>query len=166
MLKVMTIFGTRPEAIKMAPLVKALQAAPDMEPIVTVTAQHRDMLDQVLNLFNITPDYDLNIMSQGQTLYDVTNRALMGLKDVLEEAKKIEREIIQWRKDLHKIPELNLYLPKTTKYVEEKAQKLGFELLVKNEENRTNTLISVYREGIIIKSIISASVIASLAVLA
>ena len=87
MLKVMTIFGTRPEAIKMAPLVKALQAAPDMEPIVTVTAQHRDMLDQVLNLFNITPDYDLNIMSQGQTLYDVTNRALMGLKDVLEEAK-------------------------------------------------------------------------------
>ena len=87
MLKVMTIFGTRPEAIKMAPLVKALEAAPDMEPIVTVTAQHRDMLDQVLNLFNITPDYDLNIMSQGQTLYDVTNRALMGLKDVLEEAK-------------------------------------------------------------------------------
>ena len=87
MLKVMTIFGTRPEAIKMAPLVKALQAAPDMEPIVTVTAQHRDMLDQVLNLFNITPNYDLNIMSQGQTLYDVTNRALMGLKDVLEEAK-------------------------------------------------------------------------------
>ena len=58
-----------------------------MEPIVTVTAQHRDMLDQVLNLFNITPDYDLNIMSQGQTLYDVTNRALLGLKDVLEEAK-------------------------------------------------------------------------------
>jgi len=85
MLKVMTIFGTRPEAIKMAPLVKALEAAPDMEPIVTVTAQHRDMLDQVLNLFNITPDYDLNIMSQGQTLYDVTNRALLGLKDVLEE---------------------------------------------------------------------------------
>ena len=59
MLKVMTIFGTRPEAIKMAPLVKALEAAPDMEPIVTVTAQHRDMLDQVLNLFNITPDLRL-----------------------------------------------------------------------------------------------------------
>ena len=56
----------------MAPLVKALEAAPDMEPIVTVTAQHRDMLDQVLRLFDITPDYDLNIMSQGQTLYDVT----------------------------------------------------------------------------------------------
>ena len=68
MLKVMTIFGTRPEAIKMAPLVKALEAAPDMEPIVTVTAQHRDMLDQVLNLFNITPDYDLNIMSRRPNL--------------------------------------------------------------------------------------------------
>ncbi len=87
MLKVMTIFGTRPEAIKMAPVVKALEVAPDMESIVTVTAQHRDMLDQVLHLFNITPDYDLNIMSQGQTLYDVTDRALMGLKSVLEEAR-------------------------------------------------------------------------------
>lgn len=87
MLKVMTIFGTRPEAIKMAPVVKALQAAPDMEAIVTVTAQHREMLDQVLDLFAITPDYDLNIMSQGQTLYDVTTRALEGLKDVLKEAK-------------------------------------------------------------------------------
>ena len=87
MLKVMTIFGTRPEAIKMAPLVKALEAAPDMESIVTVTAQHRDMLDQVLHVFKITPDYDLNIMSQGQTLYDVTTRALMGLKDVLEQAQ-------------------------------------------------------------------------------
>lgn len=87
MLKVMTIFGTRPEAIKMAPVVKALAEAPDMEPIVTVTAQHRDMLDQVLRLFDITPDYDLNIMSPGQTLYDVTDRALLGLKSVLEEAK-------------------------------------------------------------------------------
>lgn len=87
MLKVMTVFGTRPEAIKMAPVVKALEAAPDMEPIVTVTAQHREMLDQVLHLFHIKPDYDLNIMSQGQTLYDVTTRALMGLKDVLEKAK-------------------------------------------------------------------------------
>lgn len=86
-LKVMTVFGTRPEAIKMAPLVKALEAAPDMEPIVTVTAQHRDMLDQVLQLFHITPDFDLNIMSTGQTLYDVTDRALMGLKDVIEKAK-------------------------------------------------------------------------------
>lgn len=87
MLKVMTVFGTRPEAIKMAPVVKALEEAPDMEPIVTVTAQHREMLDQVLHLFHIKPDYDLNIMSQGQTLYDVTTRALMGLKDVLEKAK-------------------------------------------------------------------------------
>lgn len=87
MLKVMTIFGTRPEAIKMAPVVKALEAAPDMESIVTVTAQHREMLDQVLHLFSIAPDYDLNIMSQGQTLYDVTCRALMGLQEVLKEAK-------------------------------------------------------------------------------
>ena len=87
MLKVMTIFGTRREAIKMAPVVKALAEAPDMDPIVTVTAQHRDMLDQVLRLFDITPDYDLNIMSPGQTLYDVTDRALLGLKSVLEEAK-------------------------------------------------------------------------------
>lgn len=86
-LKVMTVFGTRPEAIKMAPLVKALEAAPDMEPIVTVTAQHREMLDQVLHLFNISPDYDLNIMSAGQTLYDVTDKALIGLKGVIEEAK-------------------------------------------------------------------------------
>lgn len=87
MLKVMTVFGTRPEAIKMAPVVKALEAAPDMEAIVTVTAQHREMLDQVLHLFSITPDYDLNIMSASQTLYDVTTKALLGLKDVLEEAK-------------------------------------------------------------------------------
>lgn len=87
MLKVMTVFGTRPEAIKMAPVVKALEAAPDMEAIVTVTAQHREMLDQVLHLFSIIPDYDLNIMSAGQTLYDVTTKALLGLKDVLEEAK-------------------------------------------------------------------------------
>lgn len=87
MLKVMTIFGTRPEAIKMAPVVKALEAAPDMEAIVTVTAQHREMLDQVLNLFHITPQYDLNIMCQGQTLYDVTSKALMGLRDVIADAK-------------------------------------------------------------------------------
>lgn len=87
MLKVMTVFGTRPEAIKMAPLVKALQAAPDMEAIVTVTGQHREMLDQVMDLFAIKPDFDLNIMSQGQTLYDVTTKSLLGLKEVLEEAK-------------------------------------------------------------------------------
>ncbi len=86
-LKVMTVFGTRPEAIKMAPLVKALEASPDMEPIVTVTAQHREMLDQVLHLFQIEPTFDLNIMSAGQTLYDVTTKALLGLRSVLEEAK-------------------------------------------------------------------------------
>lgn len=83
-LKVMTVFGTRPEAIKMAPLVKALEQAEDMKSIVAVTAQHREMLDQVLILFEITPDYDLNIMSKGQTLYDVTNKTLEGLKEVLE----------------------------------------------------------------------------------
>lgn len=87
MLKVMTIFGTRPEAIKMAPVVKALEESPDMESIVCVTAQHREMLDQVLHLFDIEPDYDLNIMSQGQTLFDVTTKALLGLKEVLEAAK-------------------------------------------------------------------------------
>ncbi|MEE3380659.1 MAG: UDP-N-acetylglucosamine 2-epimerase (non-hydrolyzing) [Succiniclasticum sp.] len=87
-LKVMTVFGTRPEAIKMCPLVMELRKHPDtIEPIVAVTAQHREMLDQVLELFGIVPDYDLNIMKGGQTLYDVTTRALMGLKDVLEQAK-------------------------------------------------------------------------------
>lgn len=83
-IKLMTVFGTRPEAIKMCPLVLEMQKYPDfIEPIVAVTAQHREMLDQVLQLFKITPDYDLNIMTAGQTLYDVTGRALAGLKDVL-----------------------------------------------------------------------------------
>ena len=87
-LKLMTIFGTRPEAIKMCPLVLAMGKYPDyIEPIVAVTAQHREMLDQVLELFNIKPDYDLNIMASGQTLYDITTRALTGLKEVIEEAK-------------------------------------------------------------------------------
>ena len=87
-LKVMTIFGTRPEAIKMCPLVLEMRKYPDyIEPIVAVTAQHREMLDQVLELFDIMPDYDLNIMQAGQTLYDITTRALMGLKEVIEEAK-------------------------------------------------------------------------------
>lgn len=87
-LKIMTVFGTRPEAIKMCPLVLEMRKYPDyIEPIVAVTAQHREMLDQVLELFNIVPDYDLNIMTNGQTLYDVTTRALMGLKDVMESAK-------------------------------------------------------------------------------
>lgn len=87
-IKLMTVFGTRPEAIKMCPLVLEMRKYPDyIEPIVAVTAQHREMLDQVLGLFDIKPDYDLNIMQAGQTLYDVTTRALMGLKEVLEEAK-------------------------------------------------------------------------------
>ena len=87
-IKLMTVFGTRPEAIKMCPLVLEMQKYPDfIEPIVAVTAQHREMLDQVLQLFAIKPDYDLNIMTDGQTLYDVTGRALAGLKDVLAEAQ-------------------------------------------------------------------------------
>lgn len=84
----MTVFGTRPEAIKMCPLVQELRRHPDtLEPIVAVTAQHREMLDQVLDLFGIVPDYDLNIMQGGQTLYDVTTRALTGLKEVMEKAR-------------------------------------------------------------------------------
>lgn len=87
-IKVMTIFGTRPEAIKMAPLVLELKKYPDIFlPIVTVTAQHREMLDQVLNIFGITPDYDLNIMQERQTLTDVTTRGLMGLDKVMKEVK-------------------------------------------------------------------------------
>lgn len=81
-IKVMTVFGTRPEAIKMAPLVKELEKAEGIESIVAVTAQHREMLDQVLDLFEIKPDYDLNIMSKGQTLYDVTNKTLDGMQEV------------------------------------------------------------------------------------
>jgi UDP-N-acetylglucosamine 2-epimerase (non-hydrolysing) len=88
MKKVMLVFGTRPEAIKMAPLVKEFQKYPeDFETIVCVTAQHREMLDQVLNLFEITPDFDLDIMKPGQDLYEVTCNILMGLRGVLEEAK-------------------------------------------------------------------------------
>ena len=79
-IKVMTVFGTRPEAIKMAPSVLELQKHPDtITPVVAVTAQHREMLDQVLNLFNITPDHDLDIMAQGQTLFDITTKAMKGL---------------------------------------------------------------------------------------
>ena len=87
-LRLMTVFGTRPEAIKMCPLVLEMHKYPEyIEPIVAVTAQHREMLDQVLELFNIKPDYDLNIMASGQTLYDITTRALNGLKEVIEDAK-------------------------------------------------------------------------------
>lgn len=88
MKKIMLVFGTRPEAIKMAPLVKEFQKHPaQFQTIVCVTGQHREMLDQVLSLFEITPDYDLNIMKQGQDLYDVTARVLVGMRDVLKEVQ-------------------------------------------------------------------------------
>lgn len=84
----MLVFGTRPEAIKMAPLVKALQKkSREFQTIVCVTGQHREMLDQVLQIFDIQPDYDLNIMKQGQDLYDVTARVLIGMRDVLKEVQ-------------------------------------------------------------------------------
>ena len=92
MRKVMLIFGTRPEAIKMCPLVKEFQK--DMinfKTVVCVTAQHREMLDQVLYVFNVKPEYDLNIMKQGQDLYDITSRVLLGLRDVL---KKEQPDIV------------------------------------------------------------------------
>lgn len=92
MKKVMLVFGTRPEAIKMAPLVKAFQKESDkFQTIVCVTGQHREMLDQVLAIFDIKPDYDLNIMKQGQDLYDVTSRVLLGMRDVL---KKVRPDIV------------------------------------------------------------------------
>jgi UDP-N-acetylglucosamine 2-epimerase (non-hydrolysing) len=87
MIKVMTLFGTRPEAIKMAPLVKALEAEPEIESVVVVTAQHREMLDQVLALFDITPKHDLNIMKAGQTLSEITSRVLLGVEEVLKYEK-------------------------------------------------------------------------------
>lgn len=86
MKKIMLVFGTRPEAIKMAPLVKEFQKYPeDFRTIVCVTGQHREMLDQVLEIFEIKPDYDLNIMKQGQDLYDVTAKVLLGMRDILKE---------------------------------------------------------------------------------
>ncbi len=85
---ILLVFGTRPEAIKMAPLVKELEKYPeDFKTVVCVTGQHREMLDQVLRLFEITPDYDLNIMKQGQDLYDVTARVLVGMRDVLKQVR-------------------------------------------------------------------------------
>lgn len=87
MKKIMLVFGTRPEAIKMAPLVKEFQKYPDLfETIVCVTGQHREMLDQVLDIFDIKPDFDLNIMKPGQDLYDVTSRVLLGMREVLKES--------------------------------------------------------------------------------
>lgn len=87
MKRIMTIFGTRPEAIKMAPLVLQLKKDEQLEPIVVVTAQHREMLDSVLDTFGIEPDYDLNVMKQGQTLSEVTSRVLTGLESVIKQAK-------------------------------------------------------------------------------
>lgn len=88
MKKIMLTFGTRPEAIKMCPLVKAFQSCPDdFETVVCVTGQHREMLDQVLRVFDVRPDYDLNIMKQGQDLYDITTRILLGMRDILQEVK-------------------------------------------------------------------------------
>ncbi|MBR6161166.1 MAG: UDP-N-acetylglucosamine 2-epimerase (non-hydrolyzing) [Bacteroidales bacterium] len=88
MKKILLVFGTRPEAIKMCPLVKELQKFPsDFETIVCVTGQHREMLDQVLKIFEVKPDYDLNIMKHGQDLYDVTSKVLLGMRDVLKEVR-------------------------------------------------------------------------------
>ncbi len=93
-MKILSIFGTRPEAIKMAPIVRALNKHADFTSIICVTAQHRQMLDQVLKLFEITPDYDLNIMSPGQDLFDVTSKALLGLRDVIRKEKP-DRVLVQ-----------------------------------------------------------------------
>lgn len=87
MKKIMCVFGTRPEAIKMAPVVKAIEQDENLQSIVAVTAQHREMLDQVLQLFHIVPDYDLNLMKQGQTLTDITAGVLHGLEDILKKEK-------------------------------------------------------------------------------
>lgn len=86
-IKVLTVFGTRPEGIKMAPIIKIMEKRDEIESITCITAQHREMLDQVLNLFNIKPDYDLNIFKPGQTLTEITMRALRGLENVIEEVK-------------------------------------------------------------------------------
>ncbi len=86
-IKVMSVFGTRPEAVKMAPVVQAIRLRPELESIVAVTAQHREMLDQVLEVFNIQPDYDLNIMQPGQTLTQITTRAMNGLEEIFIQAK-------------------------------------------------------------------------------
>ena len=95
-LRVMTVFGTRPEAVKMAPVVQRLRATPSVETRVCVTAQHRQMLDQVLHLFAIQPDYDLNVMRPGQTLAEVTSSVLQGLEPVLvQEPVRVLQEQVQ-----------------------------------------------------------------------
>ena len=87
MKKVMTVFGTRPEAIKMCPLVVEMKKREELQVVVCVTAQHRQMLDQVLKTFDVTPDYDLNIMKDRQTLFDITTNILNGIKEVLEKER-------------------------------------------------------------------------------
>ena len=86
-MKVLTVFGTRPEAIKMAPLVKRLKEEPEIESILCVTAQHREMLDQVLELFELVPDYDLNIMKPNQTISQITSNVIMGLEEVYQKER-------------------------------------------------------------------------------
>ena len=83
MIKVLSVFGTRPEAIKMCPLVKEMELCSEMESVVCITAQHRQMLDQVLEVFEIRPDYDLNVMSRCQTLFDITAKVICGLKEYI-----------------------------------------------------------------------------------
>ena len=108
MKKIMLVFGTRPEAIKMCPLVKEFQKYPkEFETIVCVTGQHREMLDQVLTIFDVKPDYDLNIMKQGQDLYDVTARVLTGMRDVfkywcMETLPPARR--LPWRRSISRFP--------------------------------------------------------------
>ena len=86
-MKIMTVFGTRPEGVKMAPIIKAIDKRADIDQVVCITAQHREMLDQVINLFEIKPDYDLDIFKPGQTLTDITTNALKGLEDVIKKEK-------------------------------------------------------------------------------
>ena len=86
-IKVLTVFGTRPEGIKMAPIIKEMEGREEIESVTCITAQHREMLDQVLNLFDIEPDYDLNIFSPGQSLTEITVKALRGLEETIEEVK-------------------------------------------------------------------------------
>ena len=87
MKKIMLVFGTRPEAIKMCPLVMELKTRKNLQTIVCVTGQHREMLDQVLSIFSVTPDYDLSVMQRGQSLFDITERILAGMNDILERVR-------------------------------------------------------------------------------
>ena len=92
-IKILNVFGTRPEAIKMAPLIKEMRTRPEIECKVLVTAQHREMLDSVLDIFNITPDFDLNIMKHGQTITDITSRVMYGCEEVFN--KYIDYQLVE-----------------------------------------------------------------------